>query len=231
MSPDAVLYAFLGGLVPALLWLWFFLREDRRHPEPKKFIVIAFLAGMASVLFVLPAERLALSFFSGTALTIVWAGIEELFKYFAAAISVLWRNAVDEPIDAIVYMITVALGFAALETGLFLLEPLMDGDISAGILTGNLRFVGAALLHTLSSAAIGIMISLAFYKRPAVRRLYLYTGLVIATSLHTLFNFFIMAQNGKHIPLVFFFVWVGIIALFLMFERAKRITRPVPNVR
>ena len=61
-----------------------------------------------------------------------------------------------------VYLITVALGFAALETGLFLMEPLSHGDISRGIITGNLRFMGAALIHTLSSAVVGYAIALSY---------------------------------------------------------------------
>ncbi|KKR45403.1 MAG: hypothetical protein UT81_C0014G0020 [Parcubacteria group bacterium GW2011_GWA2_40_14] len=49
--------AFLLGLVPALFWLWFWLKEDI-HPEPLKMITLSFLGGMLAVLFVLPLEQL-----------------------------------------------------------------------------------------------------------------------------------------------------------------------------
>jgi RsiW-degrading membrane proteinase PrsW (M82 family) len=39
-----VLFALLLGLLPGLVWLVFFLREDE-HPEPKKMIAGAFIAG------------------------------------------------------------------------------------------------------------------------------------------------------------------------------------------
>jgi RsiW-degrading membrane proteinase PrsW (M82 family) len=47
-------YGLLGGLLPALLWLWFFLKEDSKRPEPKWLILAAFLAGMLAVILALP---------------------------------------------------------------------------------------------------------------------------------------------------------------------------------
>ena len=29
------LFALIGGFVPALVWLWFWLKEDKQKPEPK----------------------------------------------------------------------------------------------------------------------------------------------------------------------------------------------------
>ena len=78
---STLFYAFIGGPLPALLWLWFFLREDKAHPEPRHVILAAFLAGMAAVIAVLPAERTAMVHASGTVLIVLWAAIEEIFKY------------------------------------------------------------------------------------------------------------------------------------------------------
>ena len=36
--------AFLAGLIPALFWLWFWLREDKAHPEPRALIATSFIA-------------------------------------------------------------------------------------------------------------------------------------------------------------------------------------------
>jgi len=243
------LYGFLGGLLPALLWLWFFLKEDAKRPEPKWLILAAFLAGMLAVIVALPAEMLAKCLASGSwpawgtgvldTLTycrmvpdanpiFLWAAVEELLKYLLAVVVVLWRRAVDEPIDAMIYLITVALGFAALETGLFLMEPLGRGDITGGFLTGNLRFLGAALIHTVSSAVVGFAIAFTFYRSYVVQFISLCTGLVVAIVLHALFNHHIIASGGEHTAIVFFFVWIGVIALLALFERIKLITRPQP---
>jgi RsiW-degrading membrane proteinase PrsW (M82 family) len=241
-------YALLGGLLPALLWLWFFLKEDSIRPEPKWLIMAAFLSGMLAVLLALPAEMVAKCVASGSWPSdllqapwdvfgycqeihgvnpiFLWAAIEELLKYGLAVGVILWRRAVDEPVDAMVYLITIALGFAALETGLFLMGPFGRGDITGGILTGNLRFMGAALIHTLSSAVVGFMIALTFYRAYWMQFLSLCTGLVLAIVLHALFNHHIIASSGASTAVVFFSVWLGIIALFGLFERAKLITRP-----
>ena len=90
--------------------------------------------------------------------------LEEVFKFAAAYFVALRARVYDEPLDAIIYLVTVALGFSALENALFLWGPLKEGDILRTIVTGDLRFIGATLLHTLSSATIGIALALSFYK-------------------------------------------------------------------
>jgi RsiW-degrading membrane proteinase PrsW (M82 family) len=153
----------------------------------------------------------------------MWSAIEEIFKYTFAYFAVLRRKAMDEPIDAVIYMITVALGFAALENTLFLINPIMEGDFMNTIINGNLRFLGATLLHTLSSATIGIMIALSFYRKKAFKKTYAFYGLILAVLLHSLFNFFIMRGSGDKILTIFIFVWIGIVILILLFEKVKRI--------
>lgn len=221
-----IFLALTGGLVPALFWLWFLLREDRVHPEPRSLIATSFIAGMAVVLLVLPLQQFAMERFSGDDLMLSWIIIEEILKYSAALIVVLWSKAVDEPIDAIIYMIAIALGFSALENALFIFSPLASGNVVESILTGHFRFIGATLLHILSSGTVGAMMAFAFYKGTYARVIYATIGLCIAIALHALFNFSIMNAHGETLLSVFMFVWFGIIMLFLVFEKVKRIQRP-----
>ncbi len=220
-SSTEFLIAFLAGIIPALFWLWFWLREDRAHPEPKALIVTSFIAGMLIVPLVLPLQEYAMSRFRGDNLVIVWVMIEEILKYSAALIVVLWNKAVDEPIDAIIYMITIALGFSALENTLFIYNPLLSGDYINSFVTGNFRFLGATLLHVLASGTVGISMALVYYKRSSVKILASTFGLFIAIILHALFNFFIIDASGETVLGVFMFVWMGVIVLFLIFEKVK----------
>ncbi len=222
-STEPLIYATLGGLVPALVWLLFFLREDSVRPEPKPLIIVSFLSGMLAVVLVLPVELYIQKYASSTNPLFLWAAAEELMKYLVALVVVLWRHAVDEPVDMMVYMVTVALGFAALESTLFVLTPFVDYNITEGLLTGNLRFMGAALIHTLCSAVVGGALALSYYKSDAIQLIYLCTGLFLATTLHALFNFFIISSSGTGTAMVFFVVWLGVIAMFLLFEQAKRV--------
>ena len=65
--------------------------------------------------------------------------------------------------------------------------------------------------------------ALSYYKRDIVRIASATVGLFVAILLHALFNFFIMDASGETILGVFLFVWIGIIALFLVFEKVKLI--------
>lgn len=224
ISGETILYALLGGIIPAILWLWFWRKEDRLHPEPRRLILLAFIMGMIAIPFVIPIEKYTATIFSGGLLILAWASIEEILKYVFAYFSVLRNKEMNEPIDEVIYMITVALGFAALENALFLIEPLSGGRFIESIVTGNFRFFGATLLHVLSSATIGVFMAFAFYKSRTKKLIYTGIGIILAILLHTLFNFSIINSNETNILLVFAFVWAGIIVLLLLLERIKSIT-------
>jgi len=225
MDITVVAYAALGGIVPALVWVWFWIQEDAKHPEPKQLIVAAFLVGMVAVATVIPLQKLAMVFFSGTAMVLVWAAIEEIVKFGLAYFTVLSHKAYDEPVDALIYMITVALGFAAAENTLFLMDPIANNGFVESILTGNFRFLGASLLHVLSSSAVGLMLGLSFYKRKSAKFIYVLFGLILAILLHGAFNFFILNTSSNELMRIFAFVWVGLILLLIAFEHVKRITK------
>ncbi|MCA9366335.1 PrsW family intramembrane metalloprotease [Candidatus Kaiserbacteria bacterium] len=215
--------AFLGGLVPALFWLWFWLREDKERPEPYSLIALAFISGMLVVPIALPLQKWALEMYTDQYLILIWVIIEEVLKYAVALLIILWHKAVDEPIDLIIYMITIALGFSALENGLFMFNPLIAGDVANSVITGFFRFLGATLLHVLASGTVGAFLALTFYKHNFLKLLSGTIGLFIAIVLHALFNFFIMDASGETILGVFLFVWMGIIVLFIVFEKVKLI--------
>ncbi len=213
--------AFLAGLIPALFWLWFWLREDKAHPEPKALLATSFIAGMLIVPLVLPLQQFAMERFTGDNLVFVWVIIEEVLKYSAALIVVLWNKAVDEPIDAIIYMLTIALGFSALENALFIFNPLQDGDVANSFITGNFRFLGATLLHVLASSTVGVAMALSYYAKSWIKVLVATFGLFVAVILHALFNFSIIDASGGTVLVVFMFVWMGIVVLFILFEKVK----------
>jgi len=226
ITPPLLTYAVIGGIIPSLIWLWFWLREDSLNPEPTRRLLYTFLAGMIIVPWVIPFQQL----FTGgihenPGVIIAWAGIEEIFKFAAAYFIILQHREADEPIDMVIYMITVALGFAAFENALFILNPLVNGEIIDTILTGNLRFFGATLLHVLCSALIGIALAFGFYRRRSIRRLYTFIGVILAIGLHAFFNFSIMQTQGGNALSTFAVVWIGIILLILVFEKVKRIKR------
>ena len=218
------IFAFLFGLVPALIWLWFWLKEDT-HPEPVKMVTLSFLGGILAVIFVLPFEQLVFNYVKAENLLsfTLWAALEELFKFlFVYFIALRNKKIVDEPIDDIIYLIISALGFATAENALFLFGSLQNAGLMSAIVSGDLRFVGASVLHILASATIGVCMALAFYKSKNTKQVYLAIGLILAIILHTLFNVFIINGVGGNIFLTFGAVWLGIVIIFLFIEKVKR---------
>jgi RsiW-degrading membrane proteinase PrsW (M82 family) len=181
------------------------------------------MLGVLAIFPVLWLEREAMVYLAvgSASILFVWALCEELFKFFAAYLGGLRWAAFDEPLDAVIYLVTAALGFSAMENALFIWTPLMQGDVLRSVVTGDLRFIGASLLHTLSSATIGIMIAISWHRPAATRRLAAFAGVILAVVLHTMFNFFILGQGGDATFWVFLAIWLGIVVALLMVERIK----------
>jgi protease PrsW len=215
-------YAVIGGLLPAFIWLYFLLQEDATHPEPKTMIALAFVAGMIAVPFAIPLEQYARALFPDNATILTaWALIEEMLKYLMAAAFILWRRAIDEAPDYVIYMITVALGFAAAENMLFLITPLSDGDIASSIFTGDIRFIGSTLLHVFASAAIGFAFAFSYRSHSVIRTLAGAIGLILAIALHTTFNLLIITQGTSTTLAAVFLVWTAAVVFFAAFEVLK----------
>ena len=246
----AIISAYSGyialSFLPPLVWLLFYLREDR-HPEPKHLILLTFIAGIFSALGAVAFE-LALfgrpPVFAGLFHTVapgvfalppvLFLGVglvEEYLKYAAVKFAVLARPEFDEPIDAMIYMVTAALGFAAIENVLFLVPALVESFASGFELTTN-RFLGANLLHALSSAIVGYALARHMFSpwRPHA----VAAGVVAAGILHALFNYLIITKDAVPEALTLLVLLLALMAVvvFADFERLKRKTKnQLPIVR
>ncbi|MEK9131725.1 MAG: PrsW family glutamic-type intramembrane protease [Patescibacteria group bacterium] len=225
-APDILLYAALGGILPAIFWLWCWLHEDR-HPEPRAVLLSVFVCGMVAVPVAGLLQKAVGPMLSGKwPLIFAWAAIEEILKFLAAYLPALTRRYFDEPVDAMIYLITAALGFAALENTLFITSSLLHYSPIESLVTGNLRFIGASLLHVLTSGVVGAVIAIEFYKGRFKREVATVIGLILSTGLHAVFNFFIMDAQGTEVFRVFYGVWIAIVLLLIVFSRIKRISKP-----
>src|SRR3989338_2160277 len=231
MTPGALFLALLGGILPATFWLWFWLKEDRLHPEPRGLLILSFLVGMIAAAIAFPLESSVYDLARNTyhledgdyRILFLWAVTEELLKFVGIYVVALRTKYFDEPIDAVIYFITIAMGFAALENAMFLFNPLGQGDTLSAITLSNLRFIGATLLHVAASGLVGIAFALTFYQRRTVRLTAVCVALLGAFALHTLFNFSIIASEGTLLYEVFIVLWILIIGILLICEKIKRL--------
>ena len=225
------MFAIIIGFIPALIWLWFWLKEDKKHPEPKRIIAFTFIAGMVSTIAALVGEQavyyiskdtIIMTLSSGLVLLFIFALIEEVVKYLAA-----WRALrlpdFNEPIDAVIYLITAGLGFATLENIIFLLNTFLNDGIILGFMNGNMRFLGATLLHSATSAIVGLSIGFTYYQKKQIKVINNFIGILLATTLHALFNFYIITIRDNAIFKVFAILWLVVLIIILLFEHIKKI--------
>ncbi len=216
-------YGLLSGMLPSLLWLWFWMKENNLHPEPRRVLFGCFLLGMLGVLIAAPLQWFVGHFYADKLHQyIIWAAIEEVIKFGAAYFIAFRVGKFTEPIDAMIFMITAALGFAALENTLFMLGIINTSDITSSIIDGNWRFIGAVLLHSVVSAIVGFMIALTFYRSRFFTFWAAIIGLCVATGLHAWFNLSIISAVTKLDKLrALGLVWVSVIFLIILFQEIK----------
>ncbi len=225
MAPINYSLAIIFGTLPSIIWLLFYLRKDV-HPESNLMVIKIFVWGMLSALPAIFLEmgisqvfadlNLLLTYlvffnaFLGTAL------IEEMLKFLVVKEKVLSNAEFDEPIDAMLYMIIAALGFAASENILILLSSGSKIFLPQTLEISVLRFWGATFLHALCSGLVGYFLALSLFETK--KRLKLISlGLLISITLHGLYNFSIMEiESGLKflIPLVILIS----LSIFLIFS-------------
>ena len=221
-SVEIIVTSLVGGMLPAFIWLRFWLSEDE-HGEPKGLIALTFVGGMIAVVLAIPMQQIVANIFSDQINTItLWAGIEEILKFLIVVVIAYPSMHIDEPIDWPIYCVIAGLGFAALENIFFLFKPESVGDSTVMLMTTNLRFLGSTLLHSTASSFVGLLIGLSYYQSKFIKFLSFIVGIILAITLHSLFNFFIIQNDGENFLQVFAFLWVVTIISILVFEKVRR---------
>ncbi len=213
MSPLLInLVLVILGLIPSLVWLYFFARKDC-HPEPKNLLAQTFLMGIiispiaillqfSFAQFTSTVTGISQAATQNTSYFFLWAAaVEEIIKFYAVRMLIMRNPEFNEPIDAMIYMITAGLGFAAMENILVMFKIFPDGT-QATLATWALRFTGATLLHALSSGMMGYFLAMSWFFRDHKRKL-LIIGLTMATIFHFTFNTFLATFENRFTGLVY----------------------------
>jgi RsiW-degrading membrane proteinase PrsW (M82 family) len=225
MTFTQFLAALIVGLIPSLLWLFFWLHEDSAHTGPRWVLGLCFCAGMIMTLVCIPIEQW-LQGFAGTESMkyTLWAATEELCKFIAVAVIALHGRWNEEPIDAMIYCIAVALGFAALENTLFVMNPMTHGGVLAlSIIHGNLRSVGATLVHVVSSATIGFALGFNFYHGRIAKFCAWIAAMLAAVAIHASFNLSIVNATAGDTLKSFGWIWGAVVIMIILFEEVKAV--------
>jgi RsiW-degrading membrane proteinase PrsW (M82 family) len=227
-------FVLILGVLPGFAWLLFYVKEEETHRESKQLILFAFAAGVTSGLIAVVLEGLlntaaagiGIGEFSLAALA-AFALIEETAK-FAGAYLVIGRSRVTRnPVDIMIYLIVAALGFATLENigalATFWLNAQGTGmthSFAASFAEAlSLRFVGATLLHSLTSGIVGYYWAMGIARGKIAR--FVTVGIVIGAVLHTFFNLLILTYGN----IVYALVFLTLLGFFVLndFEKLKTV--------
>lgn len=243
MLPGLNIPLFVGlGFLPSLVWLAFFIKRDL-HPEPKYLITRTFLMGMVlspiavglQWVFVGLGQKFYPQIFSfDSAHFFLWAAlVEELVKFLAIRFMVLNRPEFDEPVDAMIYMITASLGFAAIENILILFRVASDG-LEGALQLWALRAVGATPLHALAGALTGYFVALAWFYHEHQKKL-IVIGIILSGIFHFTFNILVFSFEEDPAGLFYSWLWLAVLALLIqvLFHkiRLRSTLRPSPALQ
>lgn len=218
------------GLLPSLVWLVFFIKKDI-HPEPKYLVTRTFLMGIILAplavglqwIFVGLGTKFSPGIFSfQSPHFFLWAAfVEEMTKFLAVKFIVLNNPEFDEPVDAMIYMITASLGFAAIENILILFKAIPDG-LQGTLQLWALRSVGATLLHALAGAMVGYFLSLSWFYNEHRQKL-VAIGVILAGIFHFVFNVLIFSFQEDFHGVVFSLFLLAIFAglVQILFAKVK----------
>ena len=192
-------------------------------------IIRVFALGSLSVILAVVLERwlvkpsdLASGGLALIAVVLILSAIEETIKDAGAYLGAFRSPHFDEPVDSMIYCITAALGFAAVENILFMASSLNSWVLTWDfLLTGSFRFIGASIVHVVASSIVGGMFGLAFYQSRFKRFISVSAGLGLAIFLHATFNYFIIKSEGGQILHVFIALWLAALLVILFFEKVK----------
>jgi len=220
-----LLVAILLGLIPILIWFFVLSiaikKVFKKSISLKRFftffgfgILITPLVWYGEGLYLKLLKvnlNVSLSVFN---IILVYGGIavvEELAKFFSTSFILKRNKYFDEAIDAMIYLIVLALGFGLVENILAVNQEIVAGSLLLPILQNmGLRFIGANLIHLLASGFIGYFWALSLLKK---KKSYLYWGLILGIVLHFFFNLVIIKFGGTAV----FLVSLALIALLILF--------------
>lgn len=217
-----IILAFAIGILPTFLWLWFWFNQDKKNRK-RGFLLLLYGVGMISLFAIFPfktlVERLGIPTHE---YVFVFAAAEEIIKVTITAIIAFRAKLITKPTDYTVYLVTLALGLSALENALYLVQPLLENNITLVLFTGNLRFIGATLLHTVCVAIVGIMLGMTYYDKKITQWMHGIFGLGVAISLHAIFNYFILVGTTSSTLIGLIGLWLVGVIVFILFKRIQK---------
>ncbi len=200
------------AVTPGLYLLWYFYKKDEYEPEPMDLVMKTFVAG---AVMVFPAAMLESWLMVGPFLVTEGASwvfvfiasffiigpVEEYFKLRAVMRTAFDSPEFNEPMDGVVYCSAASLGFASLENIFYVVGT---GSVWVGLARAVLSVPGHAFMGVLMGYWVGKA-----KMEPENKDKYITIGFVLATVLHGIYDFFILAEPNPVFLLFFLYIFMG----------------------
>jgi RsiW-degrading membrane proteinase PrsW (M82 family) len=188
----------LIALAPIIFILFYFYLRDKYDKEPLRNLIITFILGAlttAPVLWISDnlSELTHTSLESKFPQLLIYAFLvvaitEESMKYLVLRLFCYNQKEFDEPYDGIMYGVAAAMGFAAIENVIYV----MNGGEKTGLEVGLLRMFTAVPAHAVFGAVMGYFVGKAkFISQERDATITHIIGLLFAVFLHGVYDFFI----------------------------------------
>lgn len=207
------------AILPVAVLLWIVYRKDH-DPEPLRTVGFAFLWGCVSVVPAILGEWMVSFDNAFLDATLGVAIVEELVK-LAVLMLYIWRHAdFNDSFDAIVYSVTVSLGFATVENIMYV----VNGGLSVAILRALLSIPGHATFAIIMGYFFAKAKTHFYYQRKNKQYAYLALSLLIPTLIHGIYDFLVIScetNNSLVILVLAFSIVVDVICFVLLHNAAK----------
>lgn len=220
-----IVTSLFAAIIPMTFYLIFLWKFDKYEPEPLKLILLHFLwgASAAIVLGIIGSKLISIPLqlvipvpnkVSLLQIILVAPLIEELSK---GALLFRTKNdrRFDNLTDGLVYGGAIGLGFGMTENFLYFVT---FGDSLQNLLwLVVIRSGFSAVMHAMATAAFGALLSVSKYSEERNKKLLVVAGLLIAMSIHFIWNFSVSFSNTFLFGIFFIVVIVGIFITVFIF--------------
>ena len=238
MGTESPLALLLIALIPPLFFLIYIYRQDDIESEPRGMIagliglgalsaipaVLLELAGSYILLYRLGLPKESLIYLLLENFLVIGVS-EEICKYTAGRLTTWKSPEFNYRFDGIVYMVSSAIGFAALENVLYVFQY--------GFHTGVFRAILSIPLHTICGMFLGYYYGegkyLLMHGDKTGSRNAFWKGLFIAVMIHGAYDFLAPAGSRSTIALVLFVVLVIVVDIvaFRFMKNAEKADSPI----
>ena len=235
MGTESPLALLLIALIPPLFFLIYIYRQDDIESEPRGMIAgligLGALSAIPAVLLELagsyilyqlglPEESLIYLLLENF---LVVGVSEEICKYTAGRLTTWKSPEFNYRFDGIVYMVSSAIGFAALENVLYV--------FSSGFRTGIFRAILSIPLHTICGMFLGYYYGegkyLLMHGDKTGSRNAFWKGLFIAVMIHGAYDFLASLESITALVLFVVLVIVVDIVAFRFMKNAEKADSPI----